>query len=96
MRDVVPVGGDNRVKVLLRKPEGLADAKDGEVISLKDGSKVMWSTVGSDGTGGEKEGKFEWKWNVEGGAQVVLQAEWDVKAPADLALSESFAKLRSS
>jgi len=32
-----------------------------------------------DGKGGEKEGKFEWKWEVGSGAKVNLEAEWEIK-----------------
>jgi hypothetical protein len=91
IRDVIPMSDDKRVKVILRKPEGLCDAKDGEVVDMKrDGLKVNWEKV-VDGKGGEKEGKFEWRWKVDPGAQVKLEAEWEVKAPADTTWVESVA-----
>jgi hypothetical protein len=75
--------------VLLRKPEGLADAKDGQVVKLTPpGLKVMWGKT-SDGRSGEKDGRFEWAWSVDGGAKVVLEAEWELKAPTDVAWVES-------
>jgi len=81
------MSGDQKIKVILRKPDGLADAKD-EVVNLKDGLKVMWSK-GSDGLTGEKEGKFEWRsGNVAAGSKSVLLSEWEVKAPAEMLLSE--------
>jgi hypothetical protein len=84
VRDVIPMCDDKRAKVILRKPAGLADAKDGQMVDLKkDGLKVSWEKV-VDGKGGEKEGKFEWRWKVDGGAKVTLEAEWEVKAPADI------------
>jgi hypothetical protein len=89
VRDAVPMSDDKRVKVILRKPEGLANAKDGEVVNLnKDGLNVGWAKV-VDGKGGEKEGKFEWKWKVDAGAQIKLEAEWEVKAPADVTWVEA-------
>lgn len=89
VRDVVPMSGDKRVKVILRKPEGLADARDGVIVDLKQGGlKARWEKL-VDGKGGEKEGKFEWTWKVDSGAQIKLEAEWEVKAPADVTWVES-------
>ncbi|KAJ7035289.1 hypothetical protein C8F04DRAFT_1098768 [Mycena alexandri] len=89
VRDIIPTCDDKRAKVLLRKPAGLADAKDGEVVKLASpGLKVMWGKT-SDGRSGEKDGRFEWAWSVDGGAKVVLEAEWELKAPADVAWVES-------
>lgn len=81
---------DKRIKVILRRPEGLADAKDGEVVNVRssDGLKVMWEKL-VDGVGGERQGKFEWKWKVDAGAKATLESEWEVKAPADLLLAET-------
>lgn len=89
VRDVIPTSDDKRAKVILRKPEGLADAKDGQLVDLKkDGLKVSWESL-AEGKGGEKEGRFEWKWKVDSGAKVALEAEWEVKAPADIAWAET-------
>jgi hypothetical protein len=83
----VMISQDKRVKVHLRKPDGLVDAKDGQVVDLKklkEGLKVRWSSL-VDGKGGEKEGRFE----VNAGASVTVQSEWEVKAPADVDWHES-------
>ncbi|KAK7055911.1 hypothetical protein R3P38DRAFT_2849558 [Favolaschia claudopus] len=89
VRDIIPTCDDKRAKVLLRKPEGLADAKDGQVVKVgQTGLKVMWGKT-ADGRPGEKDGRFEWAWNVEGGAKAVLEAEWELKAPTDVAWVES-------
>jgi hypothetical protein len=90
VREVVPMSDDRRVKVILRKPEGLADAKDGDVVMdlKKDGLRMNWEKT-VDGKGGEKEGMFAWTWQVESGAQIKLEAEWEVKAPADINWVES-------
>lgn len=84
IRDVIPISEDKRIQVLLRKPDGLVDAKDGQVVDLKksrEGLKVRWSPP-VDGKGGEKEGRFEFLWKVDAGAKVTVVSEWEVKAPA--------------
>jgi hypothetical protein len=91
IRDVIPISQDKRVKVHLRKPDGLVNAKDGQVVDLnklKDGLNVRWSSL-VDGKGGEKEGRFEFMWKVDAGASVTVQSEWEVKAPADIDWHES-------
>ncbi|KAJ7149928.1 hypothetical protein C8R46DRAFT_1008752 [Mycena filopes] len=89
VRDIIPTCDDKRAKVLLRKPAGLADAKAGEVVKLVPaGLKVLWGKT-TDGRSGEKDGRFEWAWSVDAGAKVVLEAEWELKAPADVAWVES-------
>lgn len=91
VRDVIPTCDDKRVKIILRKPVGLADAKDGRVIDVAgtDGLKVGWEAK-VDGKGGEKEGKYEWKWQVESGAKVTFLSEWEIKAPGDTAWTEVY------
>ncbi|KAF7300951.1 hypothetical protein MIND_00658100 [Mycena indigotica] len=87
VRDIVPTSDDTRAKVLLHKPAGLADAKDGQVVKVDSASlsglTVRWG-AGADGKPGEKEGRIEWGWNVEPGNKAVLEAEWELKAPADV------------
>jgi len=92
VRDVIPTCDDKRVKVLLRKPEVLAGAKDGEEVLVDkekgDGLKIMWEKL-VDGKGGEKEGKFQWKGSVKAKDNLMLEAQWDVKGPADVTWVES-------
>ncbi len=89
VRDIIPTCEDKRVKVVLRKPEGLADAKEGEWVDIgKEGLKVGWEKV-VDGKGGEKDGKFEWRWKIGSGAKVKLEAEWEVNAPGEIAWVET-------
>jgi hypothetical protein len=91
IRDVLPLSEDKRVKIILRKPDGLADAKDGQVVDLKapnQGLKVRWSPL-VDGKGGEKEGRFEFGGKVDAGAKVTVECQWEVKAPADLMWHEA-------
>ncbi|PPQ76385.1 hypothetical protein CVT24_007939 [Panaeolus cyanescens] len=91
VRDVIPTSEDKRVKIVLRKPNGLANAKDGQVIDVEgtDGLKVGWEKT-VDGKGGEKEGRYEWKWKVESGAKVTFLSEWEVKTPGDCTWTEVF------
>jgi hypothetical protein len=54
------------------KPKGLADVKDGEWVDVNDdGLRVGWEKV-VDGKGGEKEGRFEWRWKVDSGAKLTF------------------------
>ena len=48
-----------------------------------DGLLVGWEKL-VDGKGGEKEGKFEWKWKVGSGAKVNHEAEWEIKVPGEV------------
>ncbi|KAK0472056.1 hypothetical protein IW261DRAFT_1343884 [Armillaria novae-zelandiae] len=91
VKDVIPMCDDNRVKVVLRKPDVLASAKEGEVPDVgTQGLKVRWEAT-VDGKGGEKEGKFEWKWRVDAGAQATMETQWEVKGASDLTLVETSA-----
>ncbi|EDR08579.1 uncharacterized protein LACBIDRAFT_296878 [Laccaria bicolor S238N-H82] len=85
VKDVIPTcDQDKRTKVILRKPAALAEAKDRQIVDLKtDGLRVGWEKVAEGGKGGEKEGKFEWRWKVGSGAKVTLDAEWEVQGPGD-------------
>lgn len=91
IRDIIPLADDNRVKVHLKNPDGLADAKDGQVVELKkvaEGLKVRWSPL-VDGKGGEKQGRFEFLSNVDVGGKAIVESGWEVKAPADLRWQET-------
>jgi hypothetical protein len=79
VRDAVPLAGDNpRVRVVLRKPVGLAEAKEGEKIDIE-GASVAWAK------GGEKTGQIEWKTGaIEPGGELMLDTEFEVRAPAEM------------
>ena len=93
VRDAIPIGdGDANVRVMLRKPEGLARSKDGEEVGVgleSEGAdvRVRWTKV-EDGKGGEKDGMYEWVCGITAGKKVELEAEWDVKVPANLRWEE--------
>ncbi|RPD54842.1 hypothetical protein L226DRAFT_616499 [Lentinus tigrinus ALCF2SS1-7] len=89
IRDTIPLGNeDANIKVMLRKPDGLAQTKDGEEVTVnlagevKEG-KVRWSKV-ENGKGGEKDGMYEWVLAVPAGKKVTLEAEWAIKAPSNV------------
>jgi hypothetical protein len=90
VKEVIPICDDKRVKVIMTKPVGLADARD-QQVAVQSGTKCGWEKP-VDGQGGEKEGKFEWRSKIDAGAKVSLEAEWEVKAPSDLQLGESFVR----
>ena len=96
VRDLVPHGdADAKISVMLRKPEGLALAKDGDEVVLEMAGhgievKARWAKV-EDGKGGEKDGMFEWVCGVGAGKKLELEAEWDVKAPGTLDWGEKTA-----
>ncbi|KAM5544768.1 hypothetical protein V8D89_001666, partial [Ganoderma adspersum] len=99
--DVIPLGHDEAsIKVALRRPEGLAQAKDGEEVTValspvtsaagdleRQEAKVHWTRT-ENGVGGEKEGLYEWVCELKAGEKVRLEAEWEVKAPSSLQWEE--------
>jgi hypothetical protein len=88
--EIIPTCDDRRAKMILQKSVGLADAKEGQVVAGKerDGLQIMSGKV-VDGKGDEKEGKFEWRWSMGAGAKVTLEAQWEIKAPADVVWMEA-------
>ncbi|KAF7424576.1 hypothetical protein PC9H_009884 [Pleurotus ostreatus] len=81
VRECLPLSSpDQEVKVVLKSPAELADAKDKEEVEVRDGLKVMWSPV-VDGKGGEKDGMFEWRSSVKAGGEIILDANWEVRTP---------------
>ncbi|THH08575.1 hypothetical protein EW146_g8944 [Bondarzewia mesenterica] len=88
LRDALPISDDeDRVKVILRRPAALAEmSDDGKECNVKiEGgeAKVRWRKC-EDGKSGKKDGFFEWVCRVEAGKEVVVETEWEVKAPVDL------------
>ncbi|KAH9902414.1 hypothetical protein C8Q73DRAFT_777736 [Cubamyces lactineus] len=94
IRDAIPLGnGEDKVTVVLNKPEGLAESKDGQDVAINLGAdgiaegakataKVRWQKV-VDGKGGEKDGLFEWVCAIPAGEKINLDAQWDIKAPSE-------------
>ncbi|KAI8996468.1 hypothetical protein BD414DRAFT_512864 [Trametes punicea] len=88
IRDAIPLGSEtDKIVVVLRKPPGLAEAKEGQEVvvqvdadgdeSEKAKAKVRWSEV-VDGQGGEKDGLFE----------ITLESQWDTKSPGEIRWTE--------
>lgn len=77
VRDVIPVSEISQVKVLLLKPEGLAEAQEGNDVTVEDGVKVRWFEPIGD-RGGMKEGRHQWLVDLEGRETKVLVTEWEV------------------
>ena len=90
MRDVIPLGDESaRIQVRLRKPDGLAHAKEGEEVSVGhegEGIRARWTTEG--GLGGEKDGMYEWVCEIPAGKKVQLEAVWEVHAPENVVWKE--------
>ena len=85
LKDGLPLGNEFKDwKVVLRQPSGLSDATGCEEITVKEPDtgkskrKVRWSKL-DNGRSGESEGKYEWVLNVAAGAEVAMDAEWDIK-----------------
>jgi hypothetical protein len=77
VRDSVPVASeDKRIRVVLRKPARLTNAKESAFDSL-DGVKVSW------GKHGVRDGQLGWVAEVKSGAEVKLETEFEVRAPAE-------------
>jgi hypothetical protein len=80
VRDAVPLAGeDTRVHVVLRKPVGLADAKESDAIAVDGNVTVSWAK------GGQKVGQVVWKTGaMESGAKVALEMEFEVRGPPEM------------
>ena len=96
VRDVLPQGStDAKIVVALRKPEGLALAKEGEdvfiqyVMAKNEEAHVIarW-TKAENGSGGEKDGMYEFVCGVRAGQKATLEVEWDIKAPGNMGWEE--------
>ena len=91
-RSSLPVASsqDTRIKVFLKKPEGLAEGEEGTDIDLDrpDEFKVKWGTDVDETKDGKKSGKFIWFGRVEPGKEVVLVSQWEVRAPVDVEWTE--------
>ena len=85
IRDAIPLGSeDNKLSVVLHKPKGLVESKDGQNVAINlnaDGNadtkataKVRWQKV-VEGKGGEKDGLFEWVCAVPAGERVGVDAQ---------------------
>ncbi|KAI0696449.1 hypothetical protein BC835DRAFT_1342447 [Cytidiella melzeri] len=86
VRDALPLAVFDIIKVTLKKPEGLAEAKAEEEIKVSDNIKVRWSgtTDKSEGI----EGRYEWLVSLDAGKGCTLETEWEVQAPINTSWKE--------
>lgn len=79
---------DTRIRVFLKKPEGLVESEDGVDFDSKlaDGFRVRWGTVSEDQ--GKREGKFTREGRVAPGDKVTLVSEWEVRAHGEVGWTE--------
>jgi hypothetical protein len=80
VKDGMPVvGDDKRIRVVLRKPAGLADAKEEVQVEVQgqNSVKVKWPKDG------RKEGLVEWEAMLDAGAEIKLESEYEVRGPAE-------------
>lgn len=85
VRDVIPVSGDERIRVVLRSPEGLENAGEGVYVQVQDDVVVSWmKNVDGTEVGGKEEGRIEWNCALDLGEEVELKMEWDVIVPVNL------------
>jgi len=91
-RSSLPVASpqDTRIKVFLKKPEGLAEGEEGTDIDLgrPDRFRIKWGTDVDESKDGKKSGKFIWYGSVEPGREVVLVSQWEVRAPVEVEWTE--------
>jgi len=91
-RSSLPIASpqDTRVKVFLKKPDGLAEGEEGVDIDLSrpDEFRIKWGTDVDETKDGKKSGKFIWFGSVKPGEEVVLVSQWEVRAPVDVEWTE--------
>ncbi|EKM77956.1 hypothetical protein AGABI1DRAFT_107741, partial [Agaricus bisporus var. burnettii JB137-S8] len=90
VRDAVPTSADNqRIKVVLQKPQALIEAKEGVFVEAKESRgddeakelMVKWEK--------EQDGLYEYKWRINAEDKVKFESVFDVKAPSDTKYSLS-------
>jgi hypothetical protein len=77
IQDGVPVPADKTFKVLLQKPEGLAEAEGDSKVEVKSGVFVRWK----GGDSGKAEGLVEWVSSIDAGENIDMEVGWVVRAP---------------
>jgi hypothetical protein len=88
IRNALPVTEDKRVRVVLRKPKELIEAKEGVLVKIRkeesteaedeEGKcpKVKWTK--------EKTGLYEYHWRVDADDKIELETVFEMKASTDL------------
>jgi hypothetical protein len=77
IRDGIPVPEDKTHKVLLRKPEALAEAEGHSIIQVQKDVTVKWK----GGDSGKAKGLIGRLGSIDAGKTLDLEASWAVKTP---------------
>ncbi|RDX42751.1 hypothetical protein OH76DRAFT_1410827 [Lentinus brumalis] len=97
IRDALPLGDEReKTNVTLRKPLGLAQAKDGDNVALAldtdvgpfNSVKVRWMKT-KDGSAGKEYGMYEWMCCIPAGTKLALEAEWVVTGSSNVERREA-------
>lgn len=78
VRDALPIASPAAVKVILKKPQLLAELQGTDELDVDMGIKVRWYPKEEGGTG-EADGKYEWLVSVDSGKGCTLETEWEVQ-----------------
>jgi hypothetical protein len=85
IRDSIPIATQEikqKIKVILREPDGLADVAQGAHVSVdvRDGkAKARWAAPY-----GEKDGSYEWVCDIDAGKALTLATKFEVRAATDM------------
>ncbi|EPQ59620.1 hypothetical protein GLOTRDRAFT_136449 [Gloeophyllum trabeum ATCC 11539] len=89
VRDAVPhtrSGMGEKIRILLKEPAALAEAKPGVFTKLDDkGSQIRWVTKQGQE---ETEGTYEWTCKLQANGEIKMVTKYEVKAPVDFVLNE--------
>ncbi len=80
VRDVIPVAEGPTIKVVLAKPAGLAEMEEGQDLEVEQGVWIHWCKSVRE-KGGMKEGRLEWRVDLESRESKALVLEWEVVSP---------------
>lgn len=93
IRNALPVTEDKRVRVILRKPKELIEAKEGVLVKIKEEElETAEEEPGADEEEKcarvkwtkEKTGLYEYHWRVDGDDKIELETVFEMKASTDL------------
>jgi len=96
---VDPDSVEAKIKALLKQPPGLAENETSDPVNLGQPDSFCIQRGTGDGItgpsygniGDKDEGKFAWVGKVGPGREVVLESEWDARAPIGISWSENTA-----
>lgn len=71
------------IKVIIKRPEGLGEAAPEKLVHVASPSRFSSVRVRWGRDWGHKEGRYEWIVDIGPGEEVKLEAEYEIRAPAD-------------